>query len=100
MEGNITAVAGSPTLHFRDRARLHCFATLALTMLRLSERAFTSCGHPRHQDNGLLRNHFARRYHFARRLRGVSFERPPATWKKPFRVLAFAAAFEALIACS
>jgi hypothetical protein len=31
IEGNITAVAGTPALRFRDRARLPCLATLALT---------------------------------------------------------------------
>jgi hypothetical protein len=31
-EGNITAVAGSPTLHFLDRAGLPYLATLALTI--------------------------------------------------------------------
>jgi hypothetical protein len=34
VETNIAAVAGSPTLHFRDRARLYCLGTLALTMPR------------------------------------------------------------------
>jgi hypothetical protein len=32
LEGNIAAVAGSPTLHFPDRARLPCLATLALIL--------------------------------------------------------------------
>ena len=34
IEGNITAVAGSPTQRFRDRVRLPCLAPLALILTR------------------------------------------------------------------
>jgi hypothetical protein len=37
VETNIAAMAGSPTLYFPDRARLHCLGTLALTMPRTSD---------------------------------------------------------------
>jgi hypothetical protein len=33
IEGNITAVAGSPTLRFRDRSRLPSLATLTLILI-------------------------------------------------------------------
>ena len=32
VEGKIATVAGSPTLHFPDRARVPCLATLALIL--------------------------------------------------------------------